>query len=66
MNEKKDPMSKLKDPGEKLISALPKESLEVLVERGVLVPFTDVHGPIKYRILSGFNRLFTADYRRRD
>ena len=64
MDEKEDSTDKVKDPEEELIEALPKESREMFVERGVLVPFTDAHGTIRYRIPSGFNRLFAANRRR--
>jgi hypothetical protein len=64
MDEKEDSMDKVKDPEEELIEALPKESREMFVERGVLVPFTDKDGTIMYRIPSGFNRLFGAKHRR--
>jgi hypothetical protein len=66
MNEKEESTDKAEDPEDELISALPKESLEILVERGALVPFMDAHGTIRYRIPSGFNRLSTGNYRRRD
>jgi hypothetical protein len=64
MNETKDSAHNFKDPEEELIDALTEEALERLVEKGTLVPFTDADGSTKYRIPSGFHRLFAANRRR--
>jgi hypothetical protein len=64
MNEKEYSTGNAKDPEEELIDALTEEALERLVEKGTLVPFTDADGSTKYRIPSGFNRLFAANRRR--
>jgi hypothetical protein len=66
MNEPNKPAGKVKDPEEEIIEALTEEALERLVARGVLVPVTDDDGTFKYRIPSGFNRLFVTNHRRRD
>jgi len=66
MNGKEGSTGKVKDPEEELINALTEEVRERLVARGVIVPVIDDDGAIKYRIPSGFNRLFGANYRRRD
>ena len=64
MNETKDSAHKFKAPEEEIIEALPEEAREMFVQRGLLVPFTDADGTIRYRIPSGFNRLFAANRRR--
>jgi hypothetical protein len=64
MNETKDSAHNFKDPEEELIDALTEEAIEGLVEEGTLVAFTDADGSTKYRIPTGFNRLFGAKRRR--
>ena len=64
MNDSKDSVHNVKDPEEEIIEALTEEALERLVEEGTLVLFTDADGSTKYRIPSGFNRLFAAKRRR--
>jgi len=64
MDDRKDSTPKAKDPEEEIIEALTEEALERLVEKGTLVAFTDADGSTKYRIPSGFNRLFAAKRRR--
>jgi hypothetical protein len=64
MNEKEYSTGNAKDPEEELIDALTEEAREMFVQRGLLVPFTDADGTIRYRIPSGFNRLFGANRRR--
>ena len=66
MDEQNGSTNKIKDPEEKLIEALTEKTLESLVEKWTLVPFTDADGSTKYRRGSKFNRLATANYRRRD
>ena len=64
MNEEKDSAHNLKDPEEEIIKALTEEERERLVKKGTLVAFPDADGSTKYRIPSGFNRLFDANRRR--
>ena len=64
MDDIKDSTPKAKDPEEEIIEALTEKALENLVEKGTLVPFTDADGSTKYRIRSGFNRLFGANRQR--
>jgi hypothetical protein len=64
MNDRKDSTPKAKDPEEEIIEALPEEERERLVEEGTLVAFIDADGSTKYRIPSGFSRLFGANRRR--
>jgi hypothetical protein len=64
MNEKEYSTGNAKDPEDEIIEALTEEALKNLVARGKLVPVTNDDGTIKYRIPSGFNRLFGANRRR--
>ena len=66
MNEQKVLTNNVKDPDEELIEAIAEKALEMLVDRGILVPFIYADGAIKYRMSSKFNRLTTANRRRRD
>jgi len=66
MNEAEKLADKAKDPEEELIEALTEKTLEKLVEKGELLPFTDADGSTKYKMSSKFNRLATANYRRRN
>ena len=64
MKEKEYSTGNAKDPEDEIIEALPEEERERLLEKGTLVPFTDADGSTKYRIRTGFNRLFAANRRR--
>jgi hypothetical protein len=64
MGKKEDSAHNFKDTEEEIIKALPKESREMFVARGKLVPVTNADGTIKHRIPSGFNRLFGANRQR--
>jgi hypothetical protein len=64
MNDRKDSVHNVKDPEDEIIKALPEEERERLLEKGTLLAFTDADGSTKYRIRTGFNRLFAANRRR--